>query len=276
LTMNYKRILTVQDISCVGQCSMTVAQPILSVCGHETCILPTAILSTHTGGFGKPVVHHLGADLHTMWRHWLEQGITFDAILIGYLGSMDAIRCAGDIIDHLLSPEGIAVVDPAMADHGKLYSGFDEIYASAMGSLCKKADIIIPNITEAAMISGTPYLEDFDAEYIGRLMDRMPCKKVVLTGVSFEREKTGVAVRDESGIAYYFHPRIDKNYHGTGDIFAASFVGILMQERSLFEAARLASEFTGKCIENTYRAPAHWYGVKFETALQWLIEKLND
>ena len=116
--MNCKRILTIQDISCVGQCSMTVAMPILSACGHETCILPTAVLSTHTGGFGKPAVAHLDGTLEAMWKHWKENDITFDAIYTGYLGSVGAVKAAMEIVDHLLSPGGVLIVDPAMADHG--------------------------------------------------------------------------------------------------------------------------------------------------------------
>ena len=134
--MAYKRILTIQDISCVGQCSMTVALPILSACGHETCILPTALLSTHTGGFGKPSVVHMGQNLDAFWKHWKDNGITFDAILVGYLGSMEAIEMTSRILAEMLAPGGISIVDPAMADHGKLYSGFDQAYADAMKGLC--------------------------------------------------------------------------------------------------------------------------------------------
>ena len=275
MIMNYRRILTIQDISCVGQCSLTVAHPILSACGHETCVLPTTILSTHTGGFGKPVVHHLGSDMDAMWRHWLEQGITFDAILVGYLGSMAAIQSTAHILDHLLAEDGVSIIDPAMGDHGKLYSGFDEAYATAMKELCAKADILIPNITEASMMSGVPYREELDHTYVSHIMNNLSCKNVVLTGVSFEKDKTGVAILDDTGITYHSHPKIPKNFHGTGDIFAASFVGILMQDHSISKAARLASEFTCRCIENTYCAPAHWYGVKFETVLPWLIDQLN-
>ena len=118
--MAYKKILTIQDISCVGQCSMTVALPVLSACGHETCILPTALLSTHTGGFGKPAVVHFDGALDSMWNHWREQNITFDAILVGYLGSVGAVETTCRIMDELLTPGGVAIVDPAMADHGKL------------------------------------------------------------------------------------------------------------------------------------------------------------
>ena len=133
--MGYKRTLVIQDISCVGQCSMTVALPILSVCGHETCILPTALLSTHTGGFGKPAVVHFDDALEGMWRHWKENGITFDAILVGYLGSVAAVGTAGRIIDNLLAPDGIAIVDPAFGDHGRWYSGLTREYAQAAGRI---------------------------------------------------------------------------------------------------------------------------------------------
>ena len=168
--MEYKRILTIQDISCVGQCSLTVALPILSACGMETCVLPTALLSTHTGGFGKPSVIHLDDSLEAFREHWKENSITFDAILTGYLGSVAAVKAAEIIIEEMLSPGGIAIVDPAMADHGKLYSGLSEEYAEAMALLCQRADILLPNITEAAMLSGHTYRENPDQAYIETLM----------------------------------------------------------------------------------------------------------
>ena len=270
--MAYKRILTIQDISCVGQCSMTVALPILSACGHETCILPTAVLSTHTGGFGKPVVQHLQVD--GMWRHWKEQGIDFDAILVGYLGSIQAIDTVSEILDSMLAPGGVAIVDPAMADHGKLYSGFDETYAAAMQKLCEKAHIMIPNITEAAMMAGMAYREDYDESYIDELLDRLPGRDVVLTGVGFSPDQTGAAVRQGGEVTFFHTPKVGKSYSGTGDMFAACFTGSLMQGKSLEEAASLACGFTLRAIEATAQAPAHWYGVKFETVLPWLINAL--
>jgi len=273
--MSYKRILTIQDISCVGQCSMTVALPILSACGHETCILPTALLSTHTGGFGKPAVVHFDDVLEKMWRHWQENEITFDAILVGYLGSVGAVETAGRIIDQMLAPGGAAIVDPAMADNGKLYAGFDAAYVEAMKKLCRKADILLPNITEAAMLSGQPYREALDEAYVADLLRGLNHKCVVLTGVGYSEGMTGAAVREGERLDYYAHPRLGKNYHGTGDIFAASFTGALMQEKTLLEAVKIAADFTCKCIENTERAPAHWYGVKFETSLPDLIRILG-
>lgn len=274
--MAYKRILTIQDISCVGQCSMTVALPILSACGHETCILPTALLSTHTGGFGKPTVAHFDDALNDMWRHWQRNDITFDAILVGYLGSVADIETASRIIDELLAPGGVSIVDPAMADHGKLYSGFEGQYARAMGALCRRADIILPNITEAALLSGLPYREHLDEEYVNRLLTGLDHKCVILTGVGYAEGETGVILREGEKQLHYQHPRIGKSYHGTGDMFAACFTGALMQEKTLYEAVKIAAEFTCKCIENTAKNPAHWYGVKFETALPDLIRMLQN
>ena len=274
--MAYKRILTIQDISCVGQCSMTVAMPILSACGHETCILPTAMLSTHTGGFGKPVVRHMTDTMTGMREHWKSCDIQFDAILVGYLGSLDAIQETRAIARELLAPEGKLIVDPAMADHGKLYSGFDENYAKAMFALCEEADVMIPNITEAAMMAGMPYQETYDEAYIAALLENLPGRDVVLTGVGYDPAETGIMVSSQGNLHYHKHPRVGKNYHGTGDMFAACFTGSWMQGKSMEEAVAIAGEFTKRSIENTYANPAHWYGVKFETVLPWLVNTLFD
>lgn len=272
--MEYKRILTIQDISCVGQCSMTVALPVLSACGHETCILPTALLSTHTGGFGTPAVVHFDDVLADMWRHWQRNGIAFDAILVGYLGSAAAVRVAMEIVENLLVPGGVRIVDPAMADNGRLYSGFDEAYVRAMRELCRLADVILPNITEAAMLSGLAYREKTDENYVNQLLDGLNHPCAVLTGVGYEEGQTGVVLREGERHRYYSHNRIGQSYHGTGDIFAASFTGALMRGKGLFESIKVAADFTGLCIENTARNPAHWYGVKFETVLPELIRML--
>ena len=255
---------------------MTVALPILSACGHETCILPTALLSTHTGGFGKPVVVHMGEALDGMWRHWKENNISFDAILVGYLGSSAAIEVAERILAEMLAPEGIGIVDPAMADHGRLYSGFDDNYAKAMERLCRKADIILPNITEAAMFAGMPYQELLDEAYVCELLERIQHPCVVLTGVGYQEGETGAAVYRDGSIEYYIHPRTDRNFHGTGDMFAACFTGALMQDKSIAQAVQMAADFVCKAIEYTCENPAHWYGVKFEAALPDLMDWLKN
>ena len=273
--MAYKRILTIQDISCVGQCSMTVALPILSACGHEVCILPTAILSTHTGGFGKPAVVHLDDTLNSMWRHWQEQGITFDAIYTGDLGSLAAVKTAAEIADHLLAPDGVLIVDPAMADHGKLYSGLDEVYAATMAELCKKADILIPNLTEAAMLSGHNYREIMEKSYVNLLLDGLNNPVVILTGVGYEKGCTGVVMKQGEKRTSFSHRRIDKNFHGTGDIFASAFTGAFVKGNTVEQAVEIASKYVLRCVELTAEAPAHWYGVRFESVLGELKERLK-
>ena len=274
--MAYKRILTIQDISCVGQCSMTVALPILSACGHETCILPTAMLSTHTGGFGKPAVVHLDDSLRDMWQHWKEKEITFDAILVGYLGSVGAVEAAGEIMDALLAPGGVAIVDPAMADNGKRYSGLDEKYAAAMEQLCRRAHIVLPNITEAAYLAGMEYRETVTETYVNQILDRLEHPCVVLTGAGFAPGTTGIAVRAGENRFHYTHRKVGKNCHGTGDMFAAAFTGALMQGKKLEKSVEIAAEFVVKAIEKTAESPAHWYGVKFEPVLPELMRMIGE
>ena len=271
-----KRIVTVQDISCVGQCSMTVALPILSACGHETCILPTAVLSTHTGGFGKPSVFHLGDAAETFLQHWQEAGIDFDAILVGYIGNVRGVQTVRELADKMLVPGGLLIVDPAFADHGKVYSGLSADYVREMEQLCRRADIILPNVTEAALFSGCEYREIPDETYVNQLLEKLNHPRVVLTGIGYREGETGVVLRDGPMYDHYTHPRNGKSYHGTGDMFAASFTGALIQEKSMQEAVRIAADFVYRCIENTAENPAHWYGVKFETALPYLIQRLTN
>ena len=272
--MPYQRILTIQDISCVGQCSMTVALPILSACGHEVCILPAAVLSTHTGGFGKPAVQKMGSWMEETVAHWKENGIQFDLIYTGYLGSVEAVRIAADVIKNMLEPGGVVVVDPALADHGKCYSGLSEEYCREMFSLCELADIVIPNVTEAAMMAGLAYREELDEDYVSELLSRIGCKNVLLTGVGFATDQTGFALRSGDGVSYHFHSKVGKSYSGTGDIFASAFCGAVASGKDLMEAGKIAAQFTLQSIENTAAAPAHWYGVKFETVLPELMKML--
>ena len=271
--MKYRRILTIQDISCVGQCSLTVALPVLSACGHETCVLPTALLSTHTGGFGVPVIVPVSGFLSEIAAHWQENGITFDAVLTGYLGSVSAIQAASRIMETMLAPGGIRIVDPAMADNGRLYSGFDGGYVREMRKLCEKADVILPNLTEAALLSGEPYQPTSDIAYAQRLLDTLSNPNVILTGVG--TAETGFLLRENGECRYYAHRRLDGSFSGTGDLFAAAFTGALMAEKPLYDSARIAADFTCGCIERTAAQPAHWYGVKFEPVLPELIGMLR-
>ena len=276
--MKDKLLLSVQDISCVGQCSLTVALPVISACGVETAILPSAVLSTHTGGFKDFTFRDLTDDIPAIVAHWKREGICFDAVYTGYLGSKRQIALVAELFDAVVDREGLRIVDPAMADHGKLYTGFDAEFAATMASLCAKADIVIPNITEAAMMTGHPFVADgYDEAYIRALMEGMlsiGAKTVVLTGVSYNKESIGVAVlnKGESEISYYFHKRLPRNSHGTGDVFASSFTGALLRGRAPLEAAKIAADFTMAAMQATEET--HWYGVRFEKVLPLLAKAL--
>ena len=277
--MSYQRVLTIQDISCVGQCSMTVAMPILSACGLETAILPSAVLSTHTGGFTGYTVRDLTEDLPAIREHWEREGIVFGAAVTGYLGSVRQIDYVADIFRSRVAPGGRIVVDPAMADNGRLYPGFDGAYASAMARLCGMADVIVPNITEACLLTGVEYAETYDEAYVAGLVEKLTAlgaKNVVLTGVSYAPDTTGVVVWDGTSSRYYSHRKITKSYHGTGDIYTAALAGAWLRGRELFEAAGIAAEYTVSCIEKTVSDESHWYGVKFELAIPELVEALKE
>ncbi len=275
--MSYKKILTIQDISCVGQCSLTVALPILSACGLETCILPSAVLSTHTAGFSGFTFRDLTDDMPAIAAHWKKENIKFKAIYTGYLGSVKQVGYVKDILNTMGSDDCVRIVDPAMADNGKLYSIFNDEYVAAMRGLCASADILIPNITEACFLANVEYRETYDEGYVKGLLDalsKLGAKTVVLTGVGYTPEKTGVIVYENGNIRYYEHDKISKGCHGTGDIYASAFTGALMRGKDILEAAKIAADYTVKCIINTQGDADHWYGAKFETALGDLISML--
>ncbi len=264
--MTYRRILTIQDLSCVGQCSMAVALPVLSAWGHEVCPLPARLFSTHTGGFGQPAVWDSADFMEQAAAHWRSAGITFDVIYTGYLGSVRAIRQAEEMIDTLLSPGGKVVTDPAMADHGKLYAGLDEDYARAMGELCAKADVMLPNLTEAAMMTGCSE-DNFET-----LLHKLAGKNVVLTGIQGPRGQTGIALRTREGIQTYLHKQVDGSFFGTGDLYAACFTGAWAAGKPMFQAAGIAADFVCRCVEITAQSPSGGSGVKFAPALWELIK----
>ena len=276
--MDYKRILTIQDISCVGQCSLTVALPILSACGLETAILPSAVLSTHSVGFRDFTFRDLTEDIPAIEHHWQQEGIRFQAVYTGYLGSARQIEMVKDICRDLLVPGGKKIVDPAMADRGELYPVFDMDFVQEMKKLVGEGDIVLPNITEASLLTDTEYREEYDEEYICGLVDgihRLGAGTVVLTGVSYDAQSTGVLVSEQGKQTYYRHELLDRGCHGTGDVYASSFVVAYMHGKTVPEAARIAADYTLACIKNTLDDPDHWYGVKFEPVLGELIDALK-
>ncbi len=276
--MAYKRILTVQDISCVGQCSLTVALPILSACGHETCILPSAVLSTHTTGFTGYTCRDLSADMPAIAAHWVREGIRFEAAYTGYLGSTEQIDLVRRVLSDTLVEGGLRIIDPAMADGGHLYPAFDAAYVEAMKTLAATADILLPNITEACLLTDTPYREDGDAHYIHRLVNdlhTLGARTVVLTGVGFAPEETGVMISEQGVESYYRHRRLPENCHGTGDVYASAFTGALMKGLDVYTAAKIAADYTLICMENTRGDRNHTYGVKFEPMLGTLMDMIR-
>jgi len=276
-----KRIVTIQDISCVGKCSVTAALPIVSAMGVETAILPTAVLSTHTQFTGF-TCKDLEDQIEPIAAHWKKEGISFDAIYTGYLASAGQIGLVKKFFADFDTPDTLRFVDPAMADNGRLYAAFDDTFPKAMATLCGVADVIVPNQTEACFMTDMPYEEDYDEAYIEELLHRLAAlgtkKAVVLTGMTKEKGMTGVTgMYVKTGEIFGFaHERLDANYHGTGDVFASVVIGALMRGKSLEEALRLAADFTVESIRYTVENdPAKTYGVDFEAVFPELLAKLN-
>ena len=272
--MTYKRILTIQDVSCLGQCSITVALPILSACGHETCILPTALLSAHTA-FQNPYIRQLSDTMPGIQEHWTRENISFDAVYTGYLGSVEAIRETIRIVDRFLKPGGIFIVDPAMADFGSLYTGFDDAYAVEMKKLCERADIILPNITEASIMTGLPFREQPTEAYVNELLTALNHPCTILTGAGYRQDETGAAVLNHGKRFDYRHEKSMRVCHGAGDLFASCFVGAYLRGKTIEQAVKIAADLVCCSIRNTEDDQEHWYGVKFETVIPQLIQMLN-
>lgn len=274
-----KRIVTIQDISCLGKCSLTVALPIISAMGVEAAIIPTAVLSTHTM-FQNFTCKDLDDQIVPIASHWKKEGIQFDGIYTGYLASAQQIQTVISVMDRFKEKnKTVTVVDPAMADNGKMYPAFDNEFPKAMAKLCGMADIVLPNITEACFMTGTAYAEQYDEAYVRVLLRRLAalgCGKVILKGVNVNGNY-GVLCYDSASDVYtpYWHEKLSKSYHGTGDIFASTFVGALMRDKSLTESMQIAADYTVSCIRITMENPnANWYGVDFESAIPMLLKRL--
>ena len=255
-----------------------MALPIISACGIEAAILPSAVLSTHTGGFKGFTFCDLTDEMPKILKHWQSEGLTFDALYTGYLGSARQIEYVLDIADTVLSEGAPLIVDPAMADNGKLYYGFDGAFVKSMAKLVARADITLPNITEASLLTDTEYQETYTPEHVemlNRKLTEMGAKKVVMTGIGYRPGETGVNVYADGVSRHYAHRKIAKGTHGTGDIYASSFTGSLMRGKDIYDAAVIAADFTLSCIEETQKDPEHWYGAVFETSLPKLIAALN-
>lgn len=292
-----KRVLTVQDISCVGKCSLTAAIPVISAMGIEVCPLPTAILSNHTA-FSSFSFLDLTDKIPEILNEWKKQGFHFDAIYTGYLGSIKQIDLVHKILDEFAQNDTLVVIDPCMADNGKLYTGFSQDFVQQMAKLCGRANVILPNMTEACFLVNQDYdIFTHTNESITKLMEKLlslGANHVVLKGVDFSSDKIGVAYYSQKNnndsrnligksmiensiddMKIYFHHRYEENFHGTGDLFASVVTGALVLKKELKEAVEIACDFIQESIECTLLNPNYnWYGVEFESALRNLSQKL--
>lgn len=275
-----KRIVSLQDISCLGKCSLTVALPILSAMGVECAILPTAVLSTHTM-FEGFTCRDLTEEIGPIAAHWKKEDIAFDAIYTGYLASAEQAADICAFFDAFKTADNLIVVDPVMADNGKLYPAFGPEFPAEMAKVCAKADLIVPNLTEASLLTGLPYRTEQDEPYIREMLlalSKLGPRYVALTGVTFEKGRLGVMYYDkETGeFGSYFNEHLPAAFHGTGDVFASTCVGGLMRGLSLGDALSLAADYTVECIRLTLQVPhANWYGVNFEEAIPYLVGRLQ-
>lgn len=277
-----KRVAAIHDISGIGKCSLTAAIPVISAAGIETAVMPTAVLSTHTGDIKGFTYRDLTNDLVPFFKHWKSLGVEFDGIYSGFLGSTEQVDIVCSFIDEFRKENTVVIVDPAMADSGRMYTTFDDKFAREMTLLCKKADIIVPNLTEAAFLLGEKYHEPpYTKEYIDGIMKRLLTlgpSMVVLTGVSFHDNEIGCAVccRDDNEVFYRFSEKYPGTYYGTGDLFASALTGAYLKDKSICESAEIALEFTCAAIKRTYEAKTDTrLGVNFEKGIADYIKHLG-
>ena len=272
-----KRIIAINDISCFGKCSLTAALPILSAAGIETCVLPTALLSAHTA-FEGFTFSELSTDLTNIVKHWKELNLGFDAIYTGYLGSKSQITLVEKIID--MFPTEVVLVDPVMGDNGRLYEGFDESFAVEMNRLLKKADIIVPNVTEASFLTCVPYEENAHSQdYIETLIDKLKKQcpgKIVLTGINLSHNTVGTAVWDGITLDIIERKKIDVFYSGTGDVFASTLTASYLLGNDIKKSAEISADYIIDCIYETQKTSGDRnYGINFELCIKNLLSALG-
>ena len=273
--MKQKRLVTIQDLSCFGKCSISVALPVISALGNETVVLPTAVLSTHTGEFSGYTFHPLYSEFSKVSEHWKKLGIVFDAIYIGYIGSEELIDAVNEFLDKF-SENAVIFVDPAMADNGKFYSGLSLSYAKKLSKLCARADIISPNMTEAMILSGNDpakYKDIRDASEIAKKLSSLS-PNIIITGIHNESTISTLAYEKSSHkLTDNDNPLYDGTFYGSGDLFASAFIGMYINGLPLGEAVKKASDFVNDCIIKTLdEKDKYWYGLKFEQSLSILTD----
>ncbi len=275
-----KRLVTIQDISCIGKCSLTVALPIISAMGIETAVIPTAVLSTHTM-FKKFTFRDLSSDIPKIAKHWKEENMKFEAIYTGYLGSIEQIDMLKNFFKQFKTNDNFIFIDPVMGDNGKLYTGFNQEFALEMKNLCKMGDVVVPNLTEACYMLEREYKEKYTEKEIKEILielTNLGPKKAILTGVSFKENDLGVMSynKETNQFFTYFKEKIPVKYHGTGDIFSSTLIGAMLNNNSLEESLKIAVDYVWETILDTYKEKKEdAYGVNFENKIPYLINRIK-
>ena len=275
-----KRIVSIQDFSCIGKCSQSIALPVLSAMGLECAALPTVLLSAHTA-FDGFYSRELTDSIAPITDHWKKLGVRFDAIYTGYLGSAEQIALVEQVIADFGADGALIFVDPVMADHGKLYAGFAPDFPEQMKSLCRRADVITPNVTEACLLTGETYRERHEEAFVRRLLEKLRllgAKTAIVTGIRTDDMRMGVAAMDEAGrFSLHETEYIPSVFYGTGDLFASTCVGALTRGLPAEKAIALAADYVVQTIRVTAGDPdARWYGVNFEQTLPYLMKRLGS
>lgn len=269
-----KRILTIQDYSSVGRCSLTAALPILCACGHDTVGLPTALLSTQTYGIEGFTYTDLYSNMLPSYAHWKKLGIKFDCLYTGFLGSMDTVNAAIEIARDMKAQGALIAVDPAMAENGALYKIFDEAYRDKMFELCKLADIVMPNFTEGKMLAGLDMsLEpnEANARMILKILDHNGYKKVLLSGI-MKDGRQGTASLNGGKISLQMNESYNEYIHGAGDCLSSAFIGKLMGGAAFEKAAQTAVDFCKECIRVSIAEKVDLrFGLLIERAIPMLV-----
>lgn len=273
--MKENKVITIQDFSSLGQCSITAALPIISAMGIETIALPVAVLSAQTSCCDDYVIVNLQDNLLPAATQLKNFGLEFDYVYTGYLGKSQIVRDTITICK-TMKPSHI-IVDPAMAEHGQLYSGITTDYVDAILELCKLSELALPNVSEACMMAGIPYseiLSKAQTQSLAQKLNEKGISKFVITGIK-TADGMQLALCDRGEVQFYDLQEFPGQFFGSGDVFASTLVGGLANGLDLNKAIKLAIDFTSKAIEITSKDLAHNYGLKFEKAIPFLVEEIQ-
>ena len=247
-----KNVAAIHDLVGVGKAALTNIIPVMSVLNVDVCPIPTVILSTHMGGYGKPAIRKLNGYIDECREHYKQNNVEFDSILVGYLGDRENVIETKNFIKEFKRQNNLVVVDPILGDNGKFYSGFDKEYISEIRCVLGDADIITPNITEACLLTGYEYRDDLkhdDILNICRNLADFGCRNVVITSIPSNEDNIGIAVYNCGELNILYFDRIKGAFHGTGDIFDAVLIGKILNGSDLLSAVKCSADFIRECIK---------------------------